>query len=315
MQEVKHQEITDTIQKVKQILQNLHLNTFQKYREAGKEIIASGYLKGKWDSQQRKKALEEWAISQWTFSCMSQLGKMREEQFSDVITKFPSVYAWTHQPRKEKLFEYSLYNVWNFGKCDDRFGITDFEGRIPGQIIMNLLYYFTNEGDLIVDPMAGSGTTIDVCKFMHRNCNAYDINPVRDDIQQYDITKGFPDASKNCDLIFLDPPYFNMVFDFFENVEEFYGFIKNLALNCFNTVKDNGIVAFLMEDMTEKGNHCLSGESYRIFRESGFEVITHVSCPLSTQQFLPQQVEMAKKEKRMLGRNRDLYVFRKPKNG
>jgi len=97
MQEVRHQEITDTIQKVKLILQNLHLNTFHKYREAGKEIIASDYKKHKWNSQQRKEALKEWAISQQTFSIMVQLGELSDEEFTNTVSKFPSVHAWANQ--------------------------------------------------------------------------------------------------------------------------------------------------------------------------------------------------------------------------
>lgn len=39
-----------------------------------------------------------------------------------------------------------IFNVWNFPRCDDRFGI-DYPGRIPGQIIEHLLYYFTEPFD------------------------------------------------------------------------------------------------------------------------------------------------------------------------
>lgn len=204
-----------------------------------------------------------------------------------------------------------LYNVWSFGKYDERFGIENFEGRIPGQIVQNTLYYYSEEGDLIVDPMAGSGTTIDVCKLMKRHVLAYDINPVRGDIAKHDIRQGYPKECKNCDLIFLDPPYFNMVFDNFQSIDEFYTFIEKLALSSHETVKNEGVIALLMQDMTEKGNYCLSGECYRIFRKVGFEAVAHVSCPLTTQQFLPQQVEKAKEDKHLLGRNRDLYIFKK----
>jgi hypothetical protein len=219
--------------------------------------------------------------------------------------------AFVKQALGKNGFKPQLFNVWNFADCDGDFGVDNYKGRIPGQIVQNILHYFTDEDDLIVDPMVGSGTTLDVCKSMNRECKAYDLNPTRQDITKHDITNGFPDDCKNCDLIFLDPPYFNMVYDFFKNVQEFYAFIKKLALDCFNTVKENGIVAFLMQDMTEKGNYCLTGECYRLFREVGFETIVHVSCPHTTQKFL-HLTENAMTEKRLLGRNRDLYIFRKP---
>jgi len=209
-------------------------------------------------------------------------------------------------------FEYELYNVWNFNGCDRRFGLSDFQGRIPGQIVQNLVYYYTEENELVVDPMAGSGTTLDVCKLMKREVLCYDIKPMRRKITKHDIREGFPSECKNAQLIVLDPPYYNMVFlDLFGTVDIFYSFIESLAKSCFETVATNGFVALLMQDMTEKGRYCLSGESYVLFRKVGFECYEHVSCPLSTQQFLPQQVERAKKEKALLGRNRDLYVFKK----
>ena len=47
-----------------------------------------------WYSKHRKKALEEWAIGNTTFSFMIKFGEMDVKEFFDVIEKFPSVYAW-----------------------------------------------------------------------------------------------------------------------------------------------------------------------------------------------------------------------------
>ena len=90
-QKEKQKQIEEIIKKVKEILKQLHLNTFYKYREAGKEIIASGYDKGKWLSKYKKKAIEEWAISQQTFSIIVQLGELTDEEFTNAVSKFPSV--------------------------------------------------------------------------------------------------------------------------------------------------------------------------------------------------------------------------------
>jgi len=56
-------------------------------------------------------------------------------------------------------FEPQIFNVWNFPSCNPLFGMDDVPGRIPGQIVQNVLHYWTREGDLVVDPMAGGGTT------------------------------------------------------------------------------------------------------------------------------------------------------------
>ena len=53
-----------------------------------------------------------------------------------------------------------------------------YAGATPSYIIRNLLNRYTKEKDLIVDPMAGSGTTIDVSRELNRRVLGYDINPL-----------------------------------------------------------------------------------------------------------------------------------------
>lgn len=88
-----------------------------------------------------------------------------------------------------------VYNVWNFANCDPRLG-DEHPGRVPGQIVLNLLYYYTEQGELVVDPMAGGGSTIDACLVMGRKCRAYDINPIRKDIVKWNLYDGFPKRQK-----------------------------------------------------------------------------------------------------------------------
>lgn len=48
----------------------------------------------------------------------------------------------------------------NYG--DKPHGDNKFNGVTPAFVIWNLLKRYTKKGDLVVDPMCGSGTTIDV---------------------------------------------------------------------------------------------------------------------------------------------------------
>jgi hypothetical protein len=52
------------------------------------------------------------------------------------------------------------YNVWSFGQCDTRYGLKGFPGRIPGQIIENLLYYYTEPFDIPAVHLGLPRTTI-----------------------------------------------------------------------------------------------------------------------------------------------------------
>ena len=61
-------------------------------------------------------------------------------------------------------FRPTPYDVWAF-RHDRAFGIPH-PGSIPAAIIAHALHYFTPPGGLVVDPMAGGGTTLDVCQSM-----------------------------------------------------------------------------------------------------------------------------------------------------
>ena len=85
-----------------------------------------------------------------------------------------------------------------------------FNGVTPAGVIYNLLKRYTKEGDLIVDPMCGSGTTIDVCKEENRKVIGYDVFPTRSDIIQNDSRK-IPLKDNSVDMVFIDSPYGNNI--------------------------------------------------------------------------------------------------------
>jgi DNA methylase. len=84
-----------------------------------------------------------------------------------------------------------VYDVWNFSECHNLMG-KEYPGRIPGQLVANALHYYTKQGDLVADFMAGGGTTADVCLLMNRLCFCSDINPQRDFIVKHDLRDGLP---------------------------------------------------------------------------------------------------------------------------
>jgi transcriptional regulator with XRE-family HTH domain/uncharacterized ParB-like nuclease family protein len=216
-----------------------------------------------------------------------------------------------------------IYNVWNFIGRDPRLGL-EVPGNIPGQIVMNTLYYYTKQGDLVVDPMAGGGSTVDACMVMGRRCRAYDISPPekREDIVKHDIREGFPKEAKGCDLIFLDPPYWRLQRGGYSkesmseySYEDWLGFMKKLAVNCFETVKKGGytalvIEAFLDEKITGKFLD-LPLSCLNFFLNTGFTQIQRITVPMPSQIKSVQDVEYAKKKKILLDLNRDLIIFQR----
>src|SRR5579862_2712439 len=65
-------------------------------------------------------------------------------------------------------------------------GDKDYVGATPAWVIWNLLQRYTREGDVILDPMCGSGTTIDVAVELNRKPLGFDLAPIRGDIAQAD---------------------------------------------------------------------------------------------------------------------------------
>ncbi len=86
------------------------------------------------------------------------------------------------------------------------FGNPRYEGRTPSYVIWNLLERYTREGDRVVDPFCGGGTSIDVAAHLGREGYGFDIAPSRDDIVQADARK-LPIEDDWADFVFMDPPY------------------------------------------------------------------------------------------------------------
>jgi len=213
-------------------------------------------------------------------------------------------------------------DVWSFAECDKRFG-HDFKGRIPGQIVQHALYYYTKMFDIVVDPMAGSGTTMDVCKLMLRRYRTYDLNPIRLDIHMHNILNGLPEETRGCNLIFADPPYWDMNEDQHEGslasltLDAFLAWEVEFAKSCKIMLAKEGYVAFLIQSQTgpsvptdrEYIDH--SFEAYQRFMGVGFTPVRRISVPMPTETLTPQHIEKAREERRMLGLVRDLLIFRK----
>lgn len=85
-------------------------------------------------------------------------------------------------------------------------GDQKYVGATPSYVIWNLLQRYTRKNDLVLDPMCGSGTTLDVCTDLERRGLGFDIAPYRADIQKADARK-LPVDDESVDFYFVDPPY------------------------------------------------------------------------------------------------------------
>ncbi len=70
--------------------------------------------------------------------------------------------------------------LWDFPtqNYEDKHGNNKYNGVTFAFVIENLLQRYTKENGLVVDPMCGSGTTIDVAKELNRKVMGYNLNAV-----------------------------------------------------------------------------------------------------------------------------------------
>jgi adenine-specific DNA-methyltransferase len=89
---------------------------------------------------------------------------------------------------------------------DEPQGRPGYKGATPSYIVWNLLQRYTKPKDLVIDPCAGSGTTLDVARDLNRRALGYDLSPTRKDIFRVDARK-LPLEDGKADFVFIDPPY------------------------------------------------------------------------------------------------------------
>jgi len=212
-----------------------------------------------------------------------------------------------------------VYDVWNFAGCDPGFG-QEHPGRIPGQIVLNVLHYFTAPGDLVVDPMAGGGTTIDACRELGRHCVAFDIEPRRSDIEEHDATQPWPRTTRHCALVFIDPPYWDMRAEDYASssisalaLDDFYLALEKVMRQAHGALKDGGYLALLLSPSASP-EHGFIDHPFHVERlglSMGFGLAWRISVPQSSQTINAREVAWTKEERRMLSLIRDLAILKK----
>jgi DNA modification methylase len=139
-------------------------------------------------------------------------------------------------------------------------GSNKYAGVTPAFVIYNMVKRYTEPGDLVLDPMAGSGTTIDVCREEGRRCMAYDISPTRPDIVQNDARR-IPLEDESVDMVFIDSPYGDNI-DYNDQpgnigrisaeADEFYEALDRVMAEVYRVLKPSKTLGWLIGDQWVK---------------------------------------------------------------
>jgi DNA modification methylase len=193
--------------------------------------------------------------------------------------------SWIIGKLEPRDFVPEEWTIWSFpSRGDWATHNGDYRGNWSPYIPRNLIHKFTVPGDLVCDPMAGSGTTLVECKLMARRGIGVDINldavivamnrldfelsdPKRQAVEE-EVKLFHGDArnldvveNESVDLVAVHPPYSDIV-SYSEvpgdlsqlSLEDFVMEIGLVARECFRVLKPNKHCGILIGD-TRKHRH------------------------------------------------------------
>jgi len=239
-------------------------------------------------------------------------------------------------------FELETTTIWSFqerGNWSSHKG--DYRGNFAPQIPRNIILRYSKEGEVVLDPMVGSGTTLIETKLLKRKGIGIDINKTPLEITKRRLEKTiapkgevnikvyYGDArnlnkikDESINLICTHPPYLNIIKYSFGNpndlsqirdVEQYYINIKKITDECFRVLKPNKILALLIGD-TRRNRHYIPLSIYvlKAAFDSGFllmeDIIKHQWNCKSTGKWKEQSL----KYNFHLIMHEHLYILRKP---
>lgn len=308
-----------------------HLPSTDRQAEIAELLAVAERTIQAWTKDARKAEKEQVQAKAWDLwlDCMT-LAEIAEATAGDA-DKTSTVDEWISGKRKAAEFgnppeSRQHFDVWSFTKADKTAGSQSYFGAIPPQVVENLLWFYTDPGDIVVDLFAGSGTTIDVAKTMGRRVWASDIRGDRYSphlpIRQHDATGGWPAAAPaKAKLVLLDPPYWQQAQGRYSSepnelaemdYDTFLASWAKIVQSCRSHLADDGKVAFIISP-TQREDGVVVDHAFdmaRVAADTGYEVERRIIVTYQTQQATGQQVEWARAGKRMLKLYRDLVVLR-----
>ena len=241
--------------------------------------------------------------------------------------------------------EYST--VWSFAERGSwATHNSTYRGNFAPQVARNIIEMYSEPGHLVLDPMAGGGTTLIECKLLGRRFIGCDINPDAVELCQkataFEIEntkkrqKQDPDlivcadvrdlsflGSGSVDLVLTHPPYLNIIrysagtiaadLSNITGVNKFCDAMQQAARQLYRVLKPGRYCAVLMGD-TRRGRHFVP-LAYRVmerFLREGFILKEDIIKVQHNCTCTGRWVAKAKKDKFYLIMHEHLFVFRKP---
>ncbi len=192
-----------------------------------------------------------------------------------------------------KNFKLENTSIWSFPERGDWHPHNpEYRGNFAPQVARNIILRYSNEGDMVLDPMVGGGTTLIETCLLNRRGIGYDINPKAVDCTlrnlnkissyKYQQTVKQGDArnlsdidSESIDLILTHPPYWNIIEYTSDNtandlsrisdLQEFCDEFEIIVKEFYRVLKENCYCVVLIGD-TRRNQHYVPISYYILHR-------------------------------------------------
>lgn len=263
--------------------------------------------------KERNRLICEEYLRAWnTYESVSKLFDLSDSAIKKIVTNTKIA--------KSDDFKPFIYNIWNTQKGND----TEHFGSFPKIFMDNLLYFHTNPLDIIFDPFAGAGTTVDSCKDFFRRyyCSDRIVKPGREkDIREHDIVNGFPEDLQKPKMIFLDPPYWILANQEYStdttdlgnmSRDDFYKSMESIIKETISRKIEK--IAYLIRPIWdfEHDSQIWVDPMFDLYSlvMQKYNIEARYVIPYSTEQYRATMVEKAKENKYCLILNRELTIFK-----
>src|SRR2546428_344915 len=176
------------------------------------------------------------------------------------------------------------YTSWDFpshaaGHPDA--GDASFNGVTPAGCVANLVRRYSGPGDLVVDPMAGSGTIGDVARALGRRAVSFDLVSRRPHILRADA-RAWPVPAETAALAVIDSPYSDNVAYSTDprclgriscRDARFYDEMEKVALEAHRVLRPGGVLGWIIADEYRGGRYTSVGFRLLSVLERRFEPI------------------------------------------
>jgi DNA modification methylase len=240
-------------------------------------------------------------------------------------------------------FEEEKNTVWNFPvRGNWATHKPDYRGNFAPQVPRNVILNYSEEGDLVLDPMVGGGTTLIEARLLNRNAIGYDINENAVNITAERIqfeAKGdskqivklgnaqkLPEKDNSIDLVVTHPPYANIVkysdgknpddLSSISNLPKFLDALEIAVKEMHRILKPGRYCAILIGD-TRRGQHYIPLSHFVLQRclRTGFVLKEEIIKTQHNTTHAPRWSASAKHFKFYLIMHEHLFIFRKPIEG